>query len=249
MTLPSLTTPTDSTQPSIIGFFNQLKQEYISARYHLFAGLKAKRAHFSDRDVTLINTLDYPSYGLGIERSKMAFRVSYSIFDKIAYLLNDYFVLGIAERDVYFRKIWYRNSQPRDGLRPELYDPDNYGLKGLFWLAKDLYEPSREFAEAIEPEAQRLSEIRNHLEHKYFKIHDFMPPHRSMQSIGFEQLAYSIGRTEFENKTLRLMQLVRSALIYLIQAIYGEEYRRGRDQGDGLTLPIILDTWEDDWKR
>jgi hypothetical protein len=44
--------------PSLVGFFNQIKQEYVSARWSLYGGThSSSRAHFSDRDVTLTNTL------------------------------------------------------------------------------------------------------------------------------------------------------------------------------------------------
>ncbi|MDX5595492.1 LA2681 family HEPN domain-containing protein [Pseudovibrio sp. SPO723] len=41
-------------------------------------------AHFSDKDVALYNTLDYPSYALAVEKARLAYRMEYSLFDKIA---------------------------------------------------------------------------------------------------------------------------------------------------------------------
>ena len=49
LTLPSITQPI-SEGPYYLGFFNQLKQEYVFARYLLFLGVTAGR-HFSDREV------------------------------------------------------------------------------------------------------------------------------------------------------------------------------------------------------
>src|SRR5690606_15043991 len=54
LTLPSLTTALNSAQPSAFGFFNQMKQEFVTARYFFFRGTMADRPHFSDRDVTLV---------------------------------------------------------------------------------------------------------------------------------------------------------------------------------------------------
>jgi hypothetical protein len=45
-------------------------------------------------NVLLPNTLDYPSYALAVERQRTAFRVAYSLLDKIAFFLNDYFSVG-----------------------------------------------------------------------------------------------------------------------------------------------------------
>lgn len=248
LTLPSLVTPIDSPQPSALGFFNQLKQEFVSARYQYFAGTRRDDLHFSDRHVTLVNTLDYPSYGWAVEQVKSTFRITYSLFDKIAYFLNDYLALQIPERQVSFRGLWYTKQEPKKGLRPDLGDPNNRGMKGLFWLAKDLYDNSPEFAEAIEPDAQELAGIRNHLEHKYLKLHEFAAPTRNESGIGFEGLAYSVARHDFEAKTLRLLRLARAGLIYLSQTVYAEEGRRRVVSPDKLSMPMFLDTWEDDWK-
>ena len=75
MTLPDYVTSLREP-PSLIGFFNQLKQEFVSARWLYYDGLHSERTHFSDRDVLLFNTLDYPSYGLGTEKIKIAMRMS-----------------------------------------------------------------------------------------------------------------------------------------------------------------------------
>ena len=60
--------------------------------------------------------------------------------------------------------------------------------------------------------------------------------------------AYHIDQEELERKTLRLLQLARSALVYLAMAMHIEERRR--DEGrEGLSFPMLLDTLPDDWKR
>jgi len=50
LTLPSLTVGTASrgAMPEVIGFFNQIKQEFVSARYLYYEGLHAKGIHFCD---------------------------------------------------------------------------------------------------------------------------------------------------------------------------------------------------------
>ena len=37
----------------------------------------------------------------------MAFRMAYSLLDKVAYFLNNYLALGIPERMVNFHTFWY----------------------------------------------------------------------------------------------------------------------------------------------
>jgi HEPN superfamily protein len=109
-----------------------MKQEFVSARWMLYEGLHATRVHFSDRDVTLLNTLDYPTLGLPIEQVKAAYRIAYSLLDKIAYFLNDYAKLGMNARQVYFKTVWHENGDFRKGIRASLRDSKNLPLRGLF---------------------------------------------------------------------------------------------------------------------
>jgi tetratricopeptide (TPR) repeat protein len=248
LTLPTITTSLEAPQPSVLGFLNQLKQEFVTARYLYYRGTRGDDAHFSDRDVTMVNTLDYPTYGIQIEMVRLAFRTAYSLFDKIAYFLNDYMSLGIPERGVAFRSFWYVEGKPKKGLRPEFGDPRNRGLKGLFWLGKDLYEADPEFSEAIEPDAREIAVIRNHIEHKYLKVHESGPPAPSSSGIGFEVLAFSLARDEFERRTLKILKLARAALLYLVQGVYVEEALSRSGDGDRIAAPMYLDTWDDDWK-
>lgn len=251
--LPDLTLPADEP-PSLIGFYNQLKQEYVSARYLYYEGVTATESHFSDRDVKLINTLDYPSYSLAVEKVKGSFRTCYSVLDKIAFFLNDYFKLGIPERSTNIRTIWYVNQQRRAGLLPEFLDRPNWPLRGLYWLTKDLAEKRTDFRQAMSPDAQDVVVIRNHLEHKYLKLHegDWAPESEDVEAaitFSMDTLSYSMSRSDFEQKTLRALKLTRAALIYLSLAVHAEEKANGRDRDSStLALPMFTDIWEDDWK-
>ena len=236
--------------PYYFSYFDQMKQEFVSARYLYYEGINEKHPHFSDRKVFLYNTLDYPSYSLSAEKIKSAFRIIYSLFDKIAYFLNHYLCLSIPERKVTFRTFWYKSQNKEAGLSHNFQQLKNWPLRGLFWLSKDLHEAK--LKEYIEPDAQELSEIRNHLEHKYLKLHeDLWPGHPldSDKTIWHDNLALSIYRREFESKTLRLIKMARAALIYLSLAIHCEEQQRSKERYPNGTIPKIpLDVWEDEWK-
>jgi hypothetical protein len=240
--------------PHYPGFFNQLKQEFVSARYLLYEGLHACRPHFSDRGVLLFNTLDYPVYSLAAEKMRLAYRMAYSLFDKIAFFLSHYLRLRIPERSVNFRTCWYDNSRREDGLRPEFRTRKNWPLRGLFWLSKDLYERRAGFKEALEPDAQQLDDIRNHLEHKYLKLHgeswarSRVGRREDLDGLT-DNLAFSVDRHEFVAKTLNLIRTARAALIYLALAIRCEETQRAKARKPGATVgQSALDVWEDDWK-
>lgn len=246
LTTPSISVGLDEG-PSYPGLFNQMKQEFVSARYLCYEGVSAEGPHFSDRAVLLYNTLDYPAYSLSVEKVKAAFRTAYSLLDKAAYFLNDYLKLGIPEMRVSFRTVWYEGQERKRGLRKEFAKRPNWPLRGLFWLSKDLYEPAPGFREAVEPDAEKLAEIRNHLEHKYLKIHDMLVARPSPDPLA-DSLAFSVARRDFEAKALRLLKMARAALIYLSLAVHGEERRKAAERGEKPILPMFLDRWEDDWK-
>ncbi|MEN5371423.1 LA2681 family HEPN domain-containing protein [Luteimonas sp. TWI406] len=125
----------------------------MSARFMLWESGKSEEAHFSDRDVLLLNTLDYPAFGLATEQLKMAFRVAYSIFDKIAFFLNRYLALGMGPRQVNFRAVWTEGKNK--ALRSRIAGSKNWPLRGLYWLSKDLFEEGAQ--DLLEPDARRIA--------------------------------------------------------------------------------------------
>lgn len=254
LTLPGLTTSVDKGVPSALGMFNQLKQTFVTARFLFYEGEQALSSHYSDHEVTLTNTLDYSQFGLATEKLRLAFRAAYSILDQIAFLLNDYLGLGIPERGVTFKTLWYSDVK-KGTFRPELAARlTNEPLQALFWLSKDLFERSQpEFTDALDPDAQELSDIRNHLEHKYLKIHMIVPEPNAGAKPPFlgdrDPLAHSISREDFARRTLRVLRLVRGALIYLALALtVEEELRREVSRGDKRTATIPLTVLPNDQK-
>jgi tetratricopeptide (TPR) repeat protein len=235
------------------GFYNQLKQEYASARFLFYEGNTSTGPHFSDKGVLLYNTLDYPCYSLAAEKVKAAFRMAYSLLDKAAFFLNHYLALGIPERRVSFRSFWYVRQDRKGGLLPQFDACENWPLRGLFWLSKDLYESDPDFRECLEPDAQELDSVRNHAEHKYLKLHDSLwcgpKAEGGGSAIRPDTLAHSAYRSDFYGKALRMLKTARAALIYLSLAIRAEEGNRERAKPkNGLVMPMQLDTWEDEWK-
>ncbi len=243
--LPAYVAPLNEP-PLLIGFFNQIKQEYVSARWLFFDGMDSDKPHFSDREVYLLNTLDYPVYSLAAEKMKLAFRATYSIFDKIAYFLNAYLKLGIPEKQVNFRSIWSVKDNKTSTLRPEFEGLENRPLRGLHWLSKDFFETT--FSDVTEPDARNINTDRNHLEHKYFKVHDdlfdLVP-----DLVFMDTLSRSITRSNLEKKTLRLLKLARAALIYLACGMSARERRlREEKSQDVMIANMELPTMEHERK-
>ena len=116
-------------------------------------------------------------------------------------------------------------------------------MRGLFWLSNDLYEHKSGFHEAIQPDAQELATLRNHLEHKYLGVHEYhLPPDlrgNKLLSPLPDSFSHSVGRRDFEAKTLRLLKTLRAALIYLSLAIYTEERFRSQERDASLKIPVL----------
>ena len=248
--LPTITESSPSAlPPAVFGFFNQIKQEFVSARHLYHEGLHSEGVHYSDRDVFLTNTLDYPSYSLAAEKIRIAFRISYSLLDKIGFFINDYYDLKHNPKRVSFRTVWYesKGSEPRPLLN-KFVQCQNLPLRGLFWLSKDMFDEN--FQDCTEPDAAQLSDIRNHLEHKYLQLHhDFGS--QALKERTSDNLGYRLTANDFAARTLRLLKLARAAIIYLSLSIHCEERLRNNGNSDGkeTTLSMKIDTWDDDWKR
>jgi hypothetical protein len=241
MTLPSMRA-LKYNAPVFQGFYNELKQEFISLRYLFYQykyELPEHRLHYSDKDRHLVNTLDYPQYGLRYEHLKNSFRMSYSIFDKIAYFLNNYLDLGIKQKDVYFKRIWYEKNS--DKILPSIEYLKNLPLRGLYFLSKDFYDPDHKYLSVADPDALEIAEIRNHLEHKYLKIHWLLSRESEgiIHDICHDPLAFSIAEEDFEAKTLRLIKSAREALIYLSLAVHIEELKQQGQQGKAFSMSLI----------
>lgn len=97
---------------------------------------------------------------------------------------------------------------------------------------------------------QAFYELRNHLEHKFVGVHDdelmaaaLYPPPRPPLGV------FDITASDLAARTLRQLKLARAALTYLAMGVSAEERRREAESGGSLTMPVLLFTWKDAWKR
>jgi len=237
------------------GLFNQMKQAYVSARYLYYEGITSDSPHFSDKDVLLFDTMDYPSYSLSVEKVKAAFNMTYSIFDKIAHIINFYMGLRVPDEYVTFRSIWYTNQSRAEGLRDEFTERKNWAMRGLFWLSKDIFEDQPGFDQTLEPDAREFSDARYNIERRYLKLHDDFfsgfsadtasPPDRLL----VDSMAMSMKRGEFESRALRLLKKAHSALMYLTFALHHEDkVSRARCHVEPELPAMSLSVLDDSWK-
>lgn len=118
---------------------------------------------------------------------------------------------------------------------------DNWPLRGLYCLSRDFHlKPVGEGA--VDPEAKVLNEIRNHIAHKYLRVHDHvLYDAKGDREQNGDELGYAISDQELEHQVMKLLKLARSALIGLNCAVAHEEVARGRVlEGKGLVASMEL---------
>lgn len=215
--------PDGHLPPPIVGFFSQMKQEYASARFMLFEGISSTQVHFSDRGVALTDTLDYPLYSLASERVRKAFRIAYSLLDKVAFLVYRYWALDKKQPDkVSFKNVWMVEGKAR--LLPQFEKYDNLPLRGLFWLSKELFDDQLKLTTAAD--ARELHAIRNALEHTYLRVSEGWAKPFMINGTSNGSFGIAIGNDELEAKAIRVMQMARSAMFYVSFAIGVEERKK-----------------------
>ena len=230
--------------------FNQLKQEYIYSRYLCFiAFTEPEETHFADKETHLVDMLDYPQYSIRIEGLKTAFRQLYSLFDKVAFFMNDYWKLGIHERDINYRTIWF-SKFGRDKNRYE-YDnvlavDSNIALKSMFWIHNEF---NKIFGEADSPYAKNMQILRNALEHKFVKVHaDILWDGKENQELRQDSF-YHIAEGTLLQHTMNLLEIARECLIDLTMAIHIEEESRRKGYNGKTVAPMPLIEFDDEWKK
>ena len=242
--LPSMTVKIDA-KPIFHGMFNQLKQEYVFARYQYYLGIQATdKPHFADKDTYLLQFPDYPLYSIRIEQLKSSFRILFSLLDKAAFFINAYYDLGIKERDVSFSAIW-KSEKPKNYKYKNVLDPTaNFALASLYWISKDFYEA---FVDSPNPQAKRVSDIRHALEHRYSKVYWDIFPERANGEI--DDLAIYISEEELIEETFRLLKLIREVIICLALAVGIEERKRNASASPNTVVPqISFLNYDDEWK-
>ena len=210
----------------MMSMLNEIKQEYVSARYMLYSYFKESgKSHFSDKNVRIVEVCQYANYSYNVEMAKSAFRSLYSLLDKIAFALNGYLQLGIKGNDVSFKSFWYPDKKSRN-LRQEIL---NYSavisLAGLLFIRNDIYGGNESYLQG--EETKKLQRVRNAMEHRAIQIVDdgFMED---------KDAVLIISRGDFEKVAMNLITTVRQAIFCFVNAVKHIEYDKiteARKQG------------------
>ena len=231
MNLPPYISPLGEP-PTFIAWFNQIKQEYVAARWFLYEGTEPEEKNFVDNETCLVNTLDYPAFGIQVEKLRASFRIAYGILDKVAGFINAYYQLGMDPKRVDIRNVWHTKN---GDVRPEFLDKPNLFLRGLYWLALDIIGDDPADQDSIAPEAAELKRLRNLLEHRSLVL-------RQMDSDEPMGAVETASLHDFKEQAMQVVRLARAALMYLAFSMRKEESdRKPKRKGfiPSMELPVL----------
>lgn len=226
----SLTTFIDDNKTfyDLAKYINQIKEDYVTARL-LLVQSQFKRGDFNNisRRTTFVNTLDYSVFNIYIGLLKSAFKETYNILDKISRFINEYYELGI-KGNIYFTTIWQYKMNKNDWkIRPEIINSKNISLYSLYDIFLDFKSGYYE----------KIGEIRNALTHERLVIYDSS----ILTKWDNKNDKYNIGYDTMLSQTIKLLQLIKSSIIYLINFVQLEENKK-RKGSTGRIVPMYVDT-------
>lgn len=155
--------------------FDELRNEYTYARYLIFQAseIKDESKHFYNATYAHTDDTLHAIDNLKTSHLKSAFRILYSIFDKISYFLTKYLKFEVNDRHISFSKVFGNNKNRKFQPREVLKNSNNYFIHALFYILKEIEEVDSEHFDIFTNSKQyRFSKIRNHLEHRSFRIVD-----------------------------------------------------------------------------
>jgi hypothetical protein len=99
------------------------------------------------------------------------------------------------------------------------------------------------------PQAERIKDIRNALEHRFVKI--TLYDHSSNFFVeDINDTAFVLLEDELSSETLKLLKILREVIICLSITIGIEEKKRNSVRSPSeIVMPFKLTTYDDDWKR
>jgi len=218
--------------PKWFAMLNQLKEEYIYSRFLCFDGsVKLRELHYADKEVKLsLASYDYVNYSIRLEELKSAFKNLFSIFDQIAFFINEFWKLNFKEHD----------ADAEHVFKCECYPKDNVALLALYWSYCEFWE---RFGDAKSASERKLKNLRNALEHKYVKVHEYA--YQGPFKIEDDRF-YHISEDELRSCAMRLLELSREWIMELVYAVGIEESKK--DNGEEIIHLDIVD-YDDEWKR
>lgn len=206
-----------------IGLFNQIKEEFITARYlwYLTTELREPKDTFIDRDTWLIDLSDTAEFSIRENMLRLSLKAAASLFDRIGFFINSYFDVGFKKQEIGFKKIWKDNRTVfKNGKKSQesVSNPlsqqrlDNPFLEAIYWLQKDFVQD--EDVSLTSDTANRIVKMRNNMEHNCL---------RTIKNLGQKpnkvQFTIYTSEGQIEQNTFETIKLLHETIIYLVSAV------------------------------
>lgn len=207
--------------------WSTLIDDYKTARFYLAL------AQYRHPDFLFMDKPRYESdyslnYYINVEMLKSAFSIAFNIYDKVAFLLNDYEELGLKDGNVSF---WSGKSVfTINGMNLLKKNNWNVNLVALYSIKNEI-EANKEFT--------TIKDIRNSIIHRYFVLHDL---------IKVEKSSYNMDIQDFFHSTLYMLLQIKNILFSLSFFILEKErLKKESAEKYGEIIPTV--EWEHDWEK
>ena len=220
----------------IIDAFNTIKQDFVSARYLVWASTDESspiRTHAQSitSHTSFLDTLDYGRWGIRTGIAIQGFKAAIDVLDNIASFVHLYFDTNQSARAVSFRSLPYEESARQS-------------LAGVFENALQGNQPNRGLAALIDlsydldgkwsSPLSRNVNVRHAATHRFVTVHAEMPPESSDWS-------ERINWHELIDESLFQLLHARSAIFYLAQMIdIQEDMKAAAGAGTSVTMPLAF---------
>lgn len=178
---------------------------------------KGLNLDFADKNVRIINTMDYSIYNIRTELVKKAFKSLADILDKVAFFINDYLDLNLRDEQIDFHSVWYNHIKKTKEtvIKPKIRQTENISLNALFDLHLDF---------EYQGVYHHLKKMRNALTHRFINVREMLDGEDD-ENIRPETLL---------SRTVEMARLTHSSILYLLQFVYFEERKKG------VGFPVLI---------
>lgn len=218
----------------IIDAFNTIKQDFVSARYMVWASSEHSspiRVHAQSitSHVSFLDTLQYGRWGVRTGIAIQAFKAGVYVLDKIASFTHLYFDTKQPAKSVSFRNLPYEDGKKRQlagaFLKALQGKKLNRGLAALIDLSYDLDSK-------LSLPLYRNVKVRNAATNRLVTVHSESAPTSSKWS-------ERVNWRELIEEALFQLRLARSAIFYLAQMIdTQEDVSAATGSGTSVTMPL-----------
>jgi len=202
------------------GNYDEIKNDYCYARYLMYQAMSIENdeIHYFNKTFQHVDTRCGAIDNLKVSHLKSAFKILYSLFDKIAYFIHRFFDLNDISKDnkIYIDKLFQKLNGKSWKPNEKLEGGQNHFINALFFILQELRDVKgfESVSKWINPSAEKFSEIRNAMEHRSLVVVDTESYHLITNFDIVNKLSterFNSGYSELETKLDETNQKIANA--------------------------------------